>query len=323
VVERVGGLPGVLATGIVEDLFISGAPNLPITVEGRAGAGPTREEVRVDAVDGDLVATVGARLVAGRVFSAADGPTSPPVAIINETLARRLWPGEPAVGKRFATGDPRSGALWIEVVGVVADMRRQGFERSPIAQGFRPYAQAPSRNMNLLVRTDGPVPGLPTAIRAAIAAIDRTVPLYSVTTVEEALDAYLGPRRSQTYLLVIFSVIALVLAAIGIYGLVQYSVAQRTREMGVRLALGARIERVALMVVGEGFLLAVVGLALGIGLALSISRVASALLFGVAPFDVTSLIMTSALLLVTTLVACWVPARRAGRVDPVVALRDT
>jgi ABC-type antimicrobial peptide transport system permease subunit len=177
--------------------------------------------------------------------------------------------------------------------------------------------------MNLLVRTDGPVPGLPTAIRAAIAAIDRTVPLYSVTTVEEALDAYLGPRRSQTYLLVIFSVIALVLAAIGIYGLVQYSVAQRTREMGVRLALGARIERVALMVVGEGFLLAVVGLALGIGLALSISRVASALLFGVAPFDVTSLIMTSALLLVTTLVACWVPARRAGRVDPVVALRDT
>jgi putative ABC transport system permease protein len=323
VVERVGGLPGVLATGIVEDLFISGAPNLPITVEGSEGAGPTREDVRIDAVDGDLFATVGAQLVAGRVFSAADGPTSPPVAIINETLARRLWPGDPAVGERFATGDPRSGAPWIEVVGVVADMRRQGFERAPIAQGFRPYGQAPSRNMNLLVRTDGPVPGLPTAIRAAIAEIDRTVPLYRVTTVEEALEAYLGPRRSQTYLLVIFSVIALVLAAIGIYGLVQYSVAQRTREIGVRLALGARIERVTLMVLGEGFLLAMVGLALGIGLALSISRVASALLFGVAPVDVTSLVMTSALLLATTLIACWVPARRAGRIDPVVALRDT
>jgi ABC-type antimicrobial peptide transport system permease subunit len=144
-----------------------------------------------------------------------------------------------------------------------------------------------------------------------------------VTTVEEALDAYLGPRRSQTFLLSIFSAVALLLAAIGIYGLVQYSVAQRTREMGVRLALGARIERVVLMILGEGFLLALIGLALGLGLALSISRLASTLLFEVAPFDVTSLVVTSTALLATTLAACWVPARRAGRVDPVVALRHS
>jgi putative ABC transport system permease protein len=322
VVERVGALPGVQVVGILEDLFISGAPSLAITAEGSGAAELAREEVRIDAIAGDLFATLAVEMIEGRDFSAADGAESPPVAIVNETMARRLWPGETAVGNRFRVGSPSSGAAWIEVVGVMADMRRQGFERAPIAQAFVPYARAPSRNMNLLVRTDGPVPGLPAAIRTSIAEIDRTVPLYRITTVDEALETYLGPRRSQTFLLGFFSVIALFLAAIGIYGLVQYSVAQRTREMGVRIALGARFERMALMIMGEGLIMALFGLAVGIGLAVWLSSMAGALLFDVAPSDMTSILVTSAILLVTTLLACWVPASRAGRVDPVVALRE-
>jgi predicted permease len=322
VIERVRGLPGVQAAGILEEVFITGAPNRAITVEGRGAGEASREEVRIDAVAGEPFSTLAVEWIDGRDFSATDGAGSAPVAIINETMARRLWPGETAVGKRFHTGDALSGTPWIEVVGVVADMRRQGFETTPIAQAFRPYAQAPSGGMNLLVRTDEPLSDLPTAIRMRIAEVDRTVPFYGVTSVEEQLDSYLAPRRSQSFLLGLFSAIALVLAAIGTYGLIQYSVAQRTREIGVRIALGARLERVTRMVVGEGLVLAVIGLAVGVGLALGLSRMASGLLYGVAPSDLTSLGVTAAVLLLTTLLACWAPARRASRIDPVVALRE-
>jgi ABC-type antimicrobial peptide transport system permease subunit len=159
------------------------------------------------------------------------------------------------------------------------------------------------------------------AIRTRIAEVDRAVPAY-VTPVEDHLGRYLAPRRSQTLLLGLFSAIALVLAAIGIYGVVQYSVAQRTRELGLRIALGARGERVARMVVGEGLFLALIGLPVGIGLGLWLSRVARGLLFGVAPTDLVSMSVTAGVLLVTTLLACWLPARRAARIDPVVALRE-
>jgi len=322
VIERVRRLPGVQAAGILEEVFITGAPNRAITVDGPGGGKATREEFRIDAVAGEVFSLLAVERIEGRDFSAADGAESVPVAIVNETMARRLWPGQTAVGMRFHVGDRVSDGPWIEVVGVVADMRRQGFETTPIAQVFRPYAQAPSGGMNLLVRTDGPLSDLPAAIRMTIAEVDRTIPFNGVTTVEDQLDSYLAPRRSQSFLLGLFSAIALVLAAIGTYGLIQYSVAQRTREMGVRIALGARIDRVTRMVVGEGLVLAVIGSAVGVGLGLGLSRMAGELLFGVAPFDLTSLGVTAAVLLVTTLLACWLPARRAARVDPVVALRE-
>ena len=317
VVREVGAIPGVEAMGIVEDLFISGAPNLPIAVEG-SEAGTVLAEMRVDAIAGDFFRTMGVPLRAGRTFSATDGAGSVPVAVVNETLARRFWPNESPVGKRLTIdGAP----LPVEVVGVVGDMRRAGPEREPIAQMFVPYEQAPSRNMILLVRAGGSPEALAATIRTRLAAIDRTVPLYRVTTVDEAMDGYLTQRRFQTLLLGLFSSIALLLAAVGVYGLIQYSVSQRTREIGVRMALGGTPGQVVSMVLRQGLALALTGLALGMVCALLLSRALSALLFGVGAADPLNILLTSLLLLLTTLLACWLPARRAARIDPMEALR--
>jgi len=166
------------------------------------------------------------------------------------------------------------------------------------------------------------VPGLAAAVRSRIAAIDRTVPLYMVTTVKEALDRYLVQRRFQTVLLGLFAAIALLLAAIGIYGLIQFSVSQRTREIGVRIALGGTSGRVVSMILRQGLFLALPGLAVGMGCALLLSRALSALFFGVGAADATSMVVTAVVLLLTTAMACYIPARRAARVDPMTALRD-
>ncbi|MFW6039852.1 MAG: ABC transporter permease, partial [Gemmatimonadota bacterium] len=195
VLREVRAIPGVGAVGLIEDLFISGAAGAAITVEGRGEAATRFERISRDAVTGDFFETMGVPLRAGRGFAPAERATAAPVAIINETMARRSWPGESAVGKRFRPGGPDSDATWTEVVGVVGDMRRQGVEREPVAQIFVPYAREPSRSMNLLVRGDVPVTELASAIRARIAAIDRTVPVYQVRTVAEAMDGYLVERR--------------------------------------------------------------------------------------------------------------------------------
>jgi putative ABC transport system permease protein len=276
--------------------------------------------LRVDAIAGDFFHTMGVPLREGRGFSPADGTYAPPVAIVNETMARRFWPVESPVGRRFRLGGD-SNAPWIEVVGVVPDMYRQGPEKAPVPRAFRPYLQAPSRNMVLLIRTDEPVPGLAAAVRTRVAEIDRTVPLYSVTTVTEALDRYLLQRRFQTSQLGLFSAIALLLAAIGIYGLIQYSVSQRTREIGVRIALGGTSGRMIAMVVRQGMALAIPGLALGMGCALLLSRALSSLFFGVAAADGMSIVVTPIILLLAAALACYLPARRAAKVDPMVALR--
>jgi predicted permease len=321
VLQEVQAVPGVSAAGIVEDLFISGAPNRAITIEGRAADESSFEQIRIDAIAGEFFQAVGVPFREGRGFSGSDGIGAAPIAIINETMARRFWPGESPVGKRFRTGGPGSDAPWIEIVGVVGDMHRQGLESTPIPQVFRPYAQAPSRNMNLLVRSGAPLAGLTSTIRTRIAAIDRSVPLYHVSTVEQALDGYLLERRFQTFLLGLFSVIALILAAVGIYGLMQYSVARRTREMGMRMALGARSETLVMMILRQGLALTLPGLVAGIVCALWLSESISALLFGIEASDLTNILSTSGILLVSALVACYIPARRAARIDPVRALQ--
>ncbi|MGH7464409.1 MAG: FtsX-like permease family protein, partial [Longimicrobiales bacterium] len=307
---------------IIEDLFISGAAHRAIVIEGRPTNEASFEQIRFDAIAGDLLQTVGVQIREGRGFSGNDAAGATPVAIINEVMARRFWPGQSPVGRRFRPGGPESRAAWIEIVGVVGDMRRQGLESEPIAQVFRPFAQEPSRNMNLLVRSDLPVSTLTSTIRARIAAIDRTVPLYHITTVDQALDGYLLQRRFQTYLLGLFSAIAVTLAAVGIYGLIQYSVTRRTHELGVRMALGASSNGLVLMVVHQGLSLALPGLAAGMLCALWLSDTVSALLFGISATDFTNILVPAAILLTTALVASYIPARRAATLDPMTVLRS-
>jgi putative ABC transport system permease protein len=321
VLQQVQAVPGVSAVGLVEDLFISGAPNRQITVDQPSTQTAGFVPLRIDAIAGDFFRSLDVSLLEGRTFSGTETPSGPPVAIVNETMARRFWPGESPIGKRFRLGGPDSQEPWIEIVGLVGDIRRQGPELDAIAQAFRPYAQEPSRNMNLLIRSEIPMSALASAVRARIADIDRTVPLYQVRTVDEALHRYVEQRQFQAFLLGLFSVVAVLLAAVGIYGLMAHSVARRTREIGVRIALGASSERVLLMILRQGLSLAALGVAAGMGCALWLSDALSALLFHVSAFDARSVIVTSAILVCAAVAACYAPARRAATVHPVRALR--
>ncbi len=224
VLEQIEALPGVESAGIVGDLFIGGNPEQTITTEGDARTIAARLRFRRDEVSEGFFKAIGTPLLRGRFFSFEDGPDSPRVAIINDTMARRLWPGRDPVGKRFKIGAGDSDRPWFTVVGVVGDMRRQGLENEPIPQMFEPLAQNPSRLATLLVRTsmDDPLKIVGT-IQAAVRQVEKRAPLYGVTTLERRLGAFLTQRRFQTALLIGFSVVALLMAAIGIYGLIQYS----------------------------------------------------------------------------------------------------
>jgi predicted permease len=321
--EQVSALPGVERTAIISDLFVGGVPERPVTIQGAARAEPEIMRLRADEASPAFVETLRARLMAGRVFSVDDGPAAQRVAIVNETMARRLWPGVDPVGKRFKFGPADSPDTWRTVVGVVGDMRRQGIENEPIAQMFEPIAQSPPRLATLLVRTSTSDPlSMLEPVRAAVARVSKLAPVYDATTLENRIAVFLAPRRFQTSLLIGFSAIALVMAAVGIYGLVRYTVALRTREIGIRIATGARDRDIFRLILGEGIALCFAGLALGLIATLALRRVASSVLFGVGPSDPPTLVAVSLLLVTVGTAACYLPARRAMRVEPVAALRE-
>jgi putative ABC transport system permease protein len=281
-------------------------------------------QFRNDEVSEDFFRAVGTPVLRGRFFSPADGPDVPPVAIVNEALARRSWPGRDAVGRRFKLGPQDSDRPWYTVVGVVADMRRQGVEREPVPQMFVSLAQEPPRSVDLFIRTSSGDPlAMAGALRAAVRRAEKDAPIYGVAPLEQQLGAYLTQRRFQTSLLAAFSVVALLMAAVGIYGLIQYSVATRTQEIGVRVAIGAQAGDIFRMIVGEGLTLSLTGLALGLVGAWWLSRAVSSLLFGVTAGDPWTFITVSLLLTAVAGAACYFPARRAMAVDPIVALRVT
>jgi putative ABC transport system permease protein len=323
VLEQIDALPGVESAGMIGDLFIGGNPEQILTVEGSAGAVSERLRFRSDEVSGGLFKALGTPLLRGRFFSNGDAPGSPRVAIVNDAMARFVWPGRDPVGRRFKVGAPDSGGPWFTVVGVVGDMRRQGLEKEPIPQMFEPLAQNPSRLVTLLVRTsmDDPLK-MVGSVRAAVRRVEKQAPFYGVTTLENRLGASLSARRFQTSLLIGFSVVALLMAAIGIYGLIQYSMARRTHEIGIRMAVGAQGGEIFRMIIGEGLKLSLTGLALGVVGALWLGRAGSSLLFGVSAADPLTFITVSLLLTAAATAACYFPARRAMQVEPVVALRQ-
>jgi predicted permease len=260
-------------------------------------------------------------LRAGRFFDARDVAGAPRAVIINETMARLFWPGESPIGRRIKYGLPSSQGAWMTIVGVVADTRRTGYEAPVRPETYLPQAQAPDIGLALLVRTTGDPMALVAPLRAVLREIDPLIPLESVHPLNEEVADMTAGRRLNTTLFAVFAAIAALLAATGIYGVVAASVEQRTRELGVRLALGATGGSILRMVLVEGLWLVTIGLALGMVASLALSGTMARLLYEVRPTDAATLMSIAALTVMVALVASLVPALRALHVDPITALR--
>jgi len=310
---RIAALPGVQAAGAVEDLFMRRNPDSTILIEGRPpvskqSTGPLIKEF----VGSGFFQAVSTPLLKGRFFSEQEGQSSR-VAIINETLARRLFPGEDPIGQRL-----QADGNWQTIIGVVGDMRRQSMERQPVSEVYLPGATG---NMDLVVRVQSDALQHVTAVREAVRSVEKNAVVYGITTVERRLEELGAQRRFQTWLLGIFAALALGLAVMGIYGVLSHSVAQRKQEIAIRIALGAQAGDVMKLVIGQGLILALTGTALGLGAAFALTRLLSGLLFGVSATDPLTFALIAATLLFVALLACWLPARRATKVDPMIALR--
>ncbi len=325
VARRVSAIPGVRAAGATLNLPMSGSRTSgDISFEGR----PVRDGeylAETQFVSGDYFRAMGIPLRRGRYLTAEDTARSPRVGVVNEAFARKFFPGDEALGKRFCYGvpDPGTSPTWVEIVGVVGDVRQSGLAQAPGPEVYYPLLQAPARavEMTLVIRSDLRLASLLPSLRTEIGALDPDQPVTGLQTLESAVSSTLQQRRLSTLLLSIFSAGALLLALLGIYATLAYSVAQRTREIGVRMALGARAEGVVRLVVRQGMRLAGLGVVLGVAFALLLGRVIAGLLYGIAPHDPVTFVAVVGLLLGAALLACWIPARRASRVDPLIALR--
>jgi putative ABC transport system permease protein len=264
---------------------------------------------------------MGIPLRQGRLFSAEDHSGSPGVAVISETMARRFWTSENPLGKRFKEVLPGADSEWITVIGVVGDVvtNRDGMVYPTFYSTINQFA---GWNWRLVVRTESLPLELAVAVRRAVRSIDSTVPDFEITTVEQALAKLDRPRNFQTQLIGAFAVTALLLSALGLYGLMSYLVAQRTKEIGIRVALGAQRRDVLILVIGQGMTVALTGVSLGLTAALAVTRFMKSLLFGVPATDPVTFAGVAALLATVALLACYLPARRATKVDPVIALRS-
>ena len=313
------------SAGIIDDLFSANPREHVLTVERDDGTVSERLRLARDEVSADFFKALGTPLLRGRFFSIGDRPEAPLVAIINDAMARRSWPGQDPVGRRFTFGPRDSDGPWFTVVGVVGNMRRQGQEREALPQIFVSLAQnPPSRNVGLFIRTSSEDPlAMAGALRAAVRRVEKNAPIYGVAPLEQQLGSYLTQRRFQTSLLTGFSVVALLMAAVGIYGLIQYSIATRTQEIGLRMAIGAQAGDIFRMIIREGLMLSLTGVAIGLVGASWLGRAGSSLLFGVTASDPLTFATVSLLLTAVAIAACYFPARRAMKVDPIVALRVT
>ena len=267
--------------------------------------------------------TMGIPILEGRGFTEADDAKAPPVVVVSQAFARRYFPNENPVGKRIR---PAAGAgrpfPWREIVGVVGNVRDRGLAHTPGPVFYAPYNQLPlSLAVNFVVRTQGNPRGLVSLARSDMASMNPHIPLYHIETMEQYLASSAAQARFNAVLLGIFAALALLLASVGLYGVISYSVAQRTHEIGIRMAVGAGRNDVLRMVIGQGLKLAVIGAAVGIAGALALTRLLASMLYGVNPTDLATYVAVSLILIAVALVACYIPARRAMRVDPMLALR--
>jgi predicted permease len=315
--ERIGALPGVEAAGFTLDVpLASDHQGTRLDIEGEPP--PTAEDprsVHFSVASPGYFRAMGVPVTAGRGFDSRDGADAELVVLINDALAQRFFPGQDPVGRRIILGGPR------RIIGVIGNVRLETMAADPGPAMILPHAQIPERSLSLVVRTRGEPVSMIGPVRDAIRSVDRGIPLYDVKTMEQVLADSVAQPRFSSLLLLVFSAIALALATVGIYGVISYTVTQRSREIGLRIALGARAVDVVRMVIGNGLALVATGMLIGIGLGLVLSRTMASMLHGTAPGDPFTFVAVSAFLLLVSILACWIPAHRASRLDPLRALR--
>jgi putative ABC transport system permease protein len=322
---RVSALPGVRSAAITYALPIGGGQQWGTNFYAADKPIPQRGEfphMEFTPVSANYFEALGIRLLRGRWFNSADTATSSPVAVINEALARRIWPGEEPLGKRLKRGLPESDTPWLEVIGVVADVKSYSVELDTPSQTYVPLAQLPPPSFWLTVRTTGDPLQSVAAVEQAIHSIDKDLPVFAIRSMDQVLSSSRGQRRLTLALLLSFAALALLLAAVGIYGVISYAVKQRTHELGIRLALGAQRGAVLRLILTQGLRLALIGVVSGLGAAFVLTRWLETLLFGVRPTDPVTFGVIAVVLLGVALLACWIPARHATKVDPLIALRN-
>jgi putative ABC transport system permease protein len=323
--ERLATTPGIEAVALANNLPLNRANAIrQVTMEGRS------DDVPIDfgVVSADYFRALQLPLRSGRVFANSDTASSAGVVVIDETMARKHFPGQNAVGQRLRLGD--AGNPWLEIIGVVADSKSNGLERSSFPGIYIPYQQRQAtlveslvgRRMTLLLRTASEPSSYVTALRQALREIEPNQAITDVQPLTNVLAESIAPQRFRTALLSLFALVAVLLAGLGIYGVMNYSVAQRTREIGIRVALGAETRDVLRLVLRQGLTLALAGVALGVAAALALTRLMKTFLFGVSTTDPGTFAGVALLLTCIALLACWLPARRATKVDPMIALRS-
>lgn len=323
VINDVRALPGVQSVGAVSVLPLSGGGSSgSFRIEGRdVPPGQSSPHGARWAATPDYFKTMGIPLIRGRYFEDRDTSEALPVAIIDQALAQKYWPNEDPLGKRIVFEGTRDNPLWREIVGIVGHVKHTDLEGESRAQYYMPHQQRPQPNMALVIRTPNDPNALAGSVRSVIKSADSDLPVFRVRTMDQFVADSMTQRKFALLLICVFACLALLLSAIGLYGVMAYSVTQRTHELGLRMALGAQASDVLKLVVKQGMLLAVVGLAIGVVGAIFLSRLMKTMLFNVSATDPLVFVGIALILAAVALLACFVPARRATKVDPMVALR--
>ena len=318
--EHLKDLPGVQAVGLTHSMPLVGDYVLGFNVEGRPAVNPADlPSTNYYSVTPDYFHAMGIRLIRGRLFTPQDDAKAPRVAIINETMARQFFPNEDPIGKRInITNGPDN---WRQIIGIVGDIKQYGVDKATSAQSYEPFAQVPFSWMNVVIRTKGSPAALLGALRPAVYAVDKDQPVGAIRPLEEIVADSISRQQFAMTLLTVFSGVALVIAAVGIYGVMAYNVVQRTGEFGIRMALGAQQRDVVQLVLTQGGKLIGLGLLIGLLATLAAARAMASMLFNTSAYDPVTLASITFLLGAVALIACFFPANRATKVNPIEALR--
>jgi putative ABC transport system permease protein len=324
VLERIKNLPGVVSAGAITDLPLSGPGSSTSFSIKELPSDDQNPLTEYRVITPEYLSAMSIPLLRGRYFTETDRDKNPGVVIINETLARRFFPNQDPLGKHLVLSGPPDER---EIVGVASDVRDYGLDAEVKPEVYIPYTQSTPAYLQygaltLVVRTATDPHTLTGAIRGEVSSMDKDQPVYNVKTMQEVLSESVAQRLFNMFLISIFAVVALILAAVGIYGVIAYSVAQRTHEIGIRMALGAQPKDVFKLVVGQGMMQALIGIVIGLAAAFALTRVMSSLLYGISPLDPATFGGLTILLTVVALLACYIPTRKAVRINPIIALRD-